>query len=669
MPIPTSVRVLPIVVVLVSVLTAAAAHAAGDGALAFWVAPDGDDGGAGSRARPFRTLARARDAARARDPHGWRDVVVTLRGGTHRLTEPLVLDARDSRVAGRALRFRAAPDETPIVSGAVRVEGWAVHDAALGIHRAWVGEGVASRQLWVDGQPAVRARSAAYPGGFVPTASGYMALLDPWPTWRVPRDAEAVTLAQWKMMRCPVASIDGPFVIMQQPCWKNANVFQAPPGDDALWTFRLLERFENAYELLDEPGEWYLETGTGWLYYIPLPGQDMAVADVELPVLEVLVDGQGTQARPLERVHFSGITFVHATWMGPSSDDGYAADQSGFHLTGWDHAPNVIGHARHVTRTPGNLRFVYARRIVFERNRFAQLGGVALDFDTGAQRNHVVGNVFRDVSSAAIQMGGVADRDHHPPHRADHTRDNRITNNLIERVGREYFDAAGIYVGFTTRTLIRHNDITDVPWSGIALGWGWGLFDPGSFPGLPHAYSGEWGMWETPTASRGNRVLQNRISHFLMKLWDGGAIYTQARQGRGWHDAERIAGNVASNKRPGAGGNTFYTDGGSRYVTLEENVSFDNPPGVTDFGPCDTLSALPLCWLHLPYGSDRGGCVPYGDIDYVSNYWQAPAPSFSLCTSPYPINVSESGARIIQDASQVPARILSAAGRRRRWRD
>lgn len=191
-----------------------------------------------------------------------------------------------------------------------------------------------------------------------------------------------------------------------------------------------------------------------------------------------------------------------------------------------------------------------------------------MDFDTGTQRAEIVGSRFTDISSAAIQVGGVLARDHHPSRPADATRDNRIAQNLITRAGREYQDAAAIFVGYTTRTTIEHNDIADVPWSGIALGWGWGLLDPGGFPELPHATPGMWGTWTTPSASRGNRVLRNRIRRFLQVVWDGGAIYTQGRQGVGFADGERTAGNVASGKRPAAGGNVFYTDGGSRYVTL-----------------------------------------------------------------------------------------------------
>jgi hypothetical protein len=666
-------RVLGVVGVLGLLAAAAPAAATGGPGASFHVAVDGDDAAAGTEGRPFRTLQRALQASRKASRDGDADIVIVVHDGTHRLTRPLVLDARDSGPVGHALVIRAARGASPVLSGAIRVQGWTLHDPALHIYRADVPPGLATRQLYVDGVRAVRARTPDYPPGFLVTPTGYLALLfEPAPaTWTNVRDVEAVTVGQWKGMRCPVGSVDGAFITMRNPCWKNANVFQAPQGEDPLWSFHLLARFENAYAFLDEPGEWYLDARAGALYYIPRPGEDLATADVELPVLETLVEGRGTRGKPVERVRFEHLTFAYATWLRPSTADGYVADQSGFHLVGWDHAPNVIGHARHVARTPGNLRFVYARRIAFVRNRFLHLGGVGLDFDTGAQRNVVVGNRFEDISSAGIQIGGVDDVDHHPPRAADWARDNRVTDNLVLNVGREFIDAAGIYVGFAARTLVRHNDVDGVPWSGIALGWGWGLYDPGSFPGLPNATSGEWGTWRRPTASRGNRVLQNRIRNFLQEVWDGGAVYTQGRQGGSYRDGELIAGNVASNKRPSAGGNTFYTDGGSRYVTLAANVSYDDPQGVTDFGPCDTLSALPLCWLKIPYGSDRGGCIPYGDIRYRGNYWQTMQVFFyDVCSRPpYPVDVSETGEHFIGGAGDVPARILKAAGRRRAYRD
>lgn len=84
----------------------------------------------------------------------------------------------------------------------------------------------------------------------------------------------------------------------------------------------------------------------------------------------------------------------------------------------------------------------------------------------------------------------------------------------------------------------------------------------------------------------------------------------------------------------------FYTDGGSRYVKLERNVSYDNPVGITYFGPNapenDPLPYPPYSLGNgLPYGSDIGGCITYGDIHYVENYWVSSQQNFSSFNSLY----------------------------------
>lgn len=624
----------------------------------FWVSPRGDDHADGSHRHPFRTLSWARDAARsARRTHRDAQIYVYLLGGTYRLTKTLVLDRRDSGRAGADVVWGAAPGAHPVISGAIRVRKWRVHDAARGIYVARVARGLRARQLYVNGSRAVRARSATYPTGFTRTPGGFQAPDDSMAGWGNQRSIEAVTLTQWKMMRCPVGAIHGRDVSMQEPCWSNTNVFPY------LWSFQTLTWLENAYELLDSPGEWYLDSRAGRLYVIPRFGQRPARADVELPILQALIDVRGTLRRPVENVRFQGLTFAYGTWLGPSGPNGYADDQSGFHLDGYGHPPNLIGHDPDTARTPGNVRLHYARRVTFTHDDFLHLGGVGLDFDTGSRHDEIVGNRFVDISSAAIELGGVSPIDSRPAHPGQVTTDNLISNNLIRHVGREYSDAAGIYVGFTTRSRVEHNDISHVPWSGIAIGWGWGLLDPGGFLGLPNAVPGQWGTYTTPTTSEGNRIVGNRIRGFLEVLWDGGAIYTLGQQGRSSDDGELIAGNVASGKRRLAGGNIFYTDGGSRFVTLERNVSLDNPPGITDFGPCWLPDSLTLCGLQIPYGSDRGGCRPYGDLTYRQNYWQYPSLFIEACLyAPYPVNVVDVANHVISGAGQVPRSILAAAG-------
>src|SRR6266851_4787854 len=121
---------------------------------------------------------------------------------------------------------------------------------------------------------------------------------------------------------------------------------------------------------------------------------------------------------------------------------------------------------------------------------------------------------------------------------------------------------------------------------------GMGLFDKGSFPGLPTAVPGMWGTYSTSTMASRNEISSNKFDHFLEKLWDGGAIYTNGAQGRSFTDGLLIKLNVAENKRPDAGSNIYYTDGGSQYVTLRRNVSLNDPVGTVDFGPCLTGSSI-----------------------------------------------------------------------------
>jgi hypothetical protein len=673
----------------------------------FWVSPQGSDDAAGTESAPFLTLERARDAVRALDASASdKDVVVNLREGTYRLERPLELGPQDSGKNDHDVVYRSAVGEHAVISGAMKVEGWQLSDPSLGIYSAFVGE-EQSRQLYVNGRRATRAQTEPYPAGFlpafvwlggvpirlgiefIPTDLNPAGWRDP-STWTNPTEVEAVIVTQWKQMNVRVDTITSfpnytinpllqplrpaatGLITMQEPGWTNSNVFlQKETRQPGIWSFWQVTRFENAYEFLDQPGEFYLNTGTGYLYYIPRPGEDLTTADVELPLLETLVDGQGTLGQPISHVRFEDLTFTGATWLGPNSPDGYVADQSAFRLVGPDHVPVLWGHDQNTVRTHGNLSFAFAHDITFRGNIFEHLGGVGLDFDTGGQGNTIEQNLFTDISSSAIVFSGTSLDDSHPSSPEQVTRDNTMTGNLIHDVAREYQDAAGIFVVFGARTLIENNTIYNVPWSGIAMGWGWGLLDAGMFPGNPGSVRGEWGTFTTLTPNSSNKILRNRFYAWGNILWDTGAIYTQGQQGTSAEDPLLIEGNVATNKRPSAGSNVFYTDGGSRFIDLKNNVSSDNPVGVVYLGPPfrpgDPLPYFPFFLANcFPYGGEIGGCVTYGDINYIGNYWKSsdfytPCPYMEDGVT-YPTNLSFSNNHIITGIGDVPASLLDAAG-------
>ena len=253
---------------------------------------------------------------------------------------------------------------------------------------------------------------------------------------------------------------------------------------------------------------------------------------------------------------------------------------------------------------------------------------------------------------------------------------NSLSNNLIRDIGVEYTDAPAIFVGFGSYNRVKNNTIVNVPWSGIAIGWGWGLLDPWSFPGLAAATSGMWGVSVTPTSMAHNAIIANRVDQFLQVGIDGGAVYTTGFQGKNLSAGLTISGNVATNKRLDSGGNTIYTDGGSRYIQIKNNVSIMNPQGVTRLAPMPAFGdPLPYNQSYpqldaIQYGGDFGGCVTFGDMRFFGNYhwYLTPLEYFDLCksfspqASTFPIALHWSKTHTIDSPTSVPEPLLKNAG-------
>jgi len=91
-----------------------------------FVAPGGNDNNPGTTPdKPFATLHKARDAARAgRAGNPDEGVTIHLRNGVHVLSEPLVLTPRDSGSATAPVHYQAYRNEEPILSGGRIIAGW-----------------------------------------------------------------------------------------------------------------------------------------------------------------------------------------------------------------------------------------------------------------------------------------------------------------------------------------------------------------------------------------------------------------------------------------------------------------------------------------------------------------------------------------------------------------
>ncbi|HEY3915594.1 MAG TPA: fibronectin type III domain-containing protein [Verrucomicrobiae bacterium] len=585
-----------------------------------YVSPTGDDSNPGTQAHPVRTLEHARDLVRGLDQTMTNDLTVWLAGGTYQLTAPLSLDAKDSGTGGHDVIYAAEQGKQPVLSGGVPVTGWKLVDAGKNLWSAPAPAGFKNtRQLYVNGVRALRTQGRL-PVKLTETATGYTAGSDVMASWRNPSDIEFVYtggneiwserssgLGQWTEPRCPVASISGTTITMAQPCWDNSTKrVMLPPDSGFKRPANLVgpasigkqpEYVENAYELLGTPGQWYFDRAAGVIYYVPRTGEDLTTADVEVPVLEKLVSGDGTESAPIHNIIFKGLQFSYATWLYPCSGEGFSEIQANYMVTGpdgyatqglGDLVPNGQQPFGAWTKTPGNVSFGYGHQIQFIGDDFMHLGGAGLELGHGSQSNLVQGCVFTDISANGIELGGV---DLPEANDAQVTRHNQILDNHIYNVAAEFHGGIGIDVGYAQNTVIAHNQIDHLPYAAISMGWG-GWPDKIKRAGVANN-------------SRDNLVEDNLIFDHMQLLCDGGGIYTQGLTGPSLAEGEKLIGNVIHDQF--SSGHGIYTDNGCNNVTAKNNVLFhtdhDNWGG-----------------RHHDYYEGDGGGEDY--FDFENNYWQ-----------------------------------------------
>ncbi|WP_432933156.1 NEW3 domain-containing protein [Microbispora sp. CA-135349] len=569
-----------------------AARAEAAGAAAIVVAPAGtknaDDNGPGSRGRPLATLGEAQRRARAAAAQGKHDVTVELLDGTYRLTSPLRFDAADSGRNGHTVTWKAARGATPVLSGATPVTGWEVDDAATGVYKAHVGAGFDTRQLYVDGKPAQRARISVARSDITLTPTGF--------TIRNPDLAYLATLPDQKRIDfqamlsftnrfAPVESISGSTVVMQQPAWDN-NTY----GYDAIQApFRTPKFFLlNSRKFLDEPGEWYLDSTAGTLYYKPLPGQDISQVRAELPRLESLVQVGGTYDEPARNLRFEGLTFTGTTWLHPGTSDGYANQQTGAFISGVQpHRPpdaftSCSSGCKGFEATRNNwaqaaaaVQVSAAEDIAFVDSTFVNLGSVGLGIGNdanahatgvglGAHKVSVVGSTFTASAGGGIVVGGIRPDAHHPSDPRMVNSDILLRDNRVYATALEYLDQDAIFASYVTRLAIEHNYVSDMPYTGIGIGYGWGANDPGGSPEYINRGLYDFQpLYDTPTTLSDVRVVGNHVRKVVQTMFDAGCIYTLSAIPRS---------TIDENYCESSGQLGLYFDEGSRYLSASHNV-------------------------------------------------------------------------------------------------
>lgn len=559
------------------------------------VSPQGSDDGDGTKARPFRTLERAQKAVQAANQNN--DLRVELADGMYRIAKPLVLTAKDGGRTGRTVVWAAAEGAKPVISGAVQVTGWKIFDKQREIYVADTPMGLDSRQLWVNDR-LVPVAAVEVPRSAV-TFTRQGILVKDAAYQYIAKLADEGRMEAWSTgfftkRISPVERASGDELVMRQPAWDNNtwgyDTFNTPYHPELSHLY-----FANSLAFLKEPGQWYLDPRAGKLYVRPPAGADAQHMDVELPRLATLLAVSGTLEEPVRGLEFRGIRFSHTSWLGPSSAEGYASQQSGSYLAGHAEAypPDPLVSCTHGcvafesvrnewSQMPASIQVAAAERITFDGDVFAHLGqyGLGIGNDataslTGAQLGtgfvRVSRCVFTDLAGGAILAGGVRRDAHHPHDPRLVNRQVIISNNRIRSVSKDYVDNSAILSTYVTGATIVHNDISDVPYDAIDIGYGWGMQDAGGNPNYRWNMRGyDWKqnlVYDSPTTHRDVMVAGNRIHGAKKMFHDGGAIYNLSAS-----PGTLITENyIFDNQHMIA----LYLDEGSRYVTVRRNVVQD----------------------------------------------------------------------------------------------
>lgn len=551
-----------------------------------WISPKGSDFNDGTRQFPKATLTsalrQAREWRRTEDNRIQGGITIYMEGGTYAFYEPVFIRPEDSGTKESPTIIRSVGDEKVILSGGISINGWKKQG------KVWVadvpafnGRPLDFRQLWVNGKKAVRARDVEDFEKmnricsvdekneilYVPAVS-IRRLIDNKGNLKA-KYAEMVLHQMWCVANLRIRSVevqgDSAAIRFHQP--ESRIQFEHPWPRPMVTTDGHNSAFylTNARELQDVPGEWYHDIDARKIYYYPREGEKMQEAEVIVPAVETLVRVEGTLDRPVCHIRFEKITFSYTTWMRPS-EKGHVPLQAGMYLTdGYRIDPkmqrNYLNHPLDnqgwLGRPAAAVRVVAARQIDFERCRFEHLGSTGLDYEEAVQGGVVRGCLFRDIAGNGLLVGSFSPAAHEthlpydPADRREVCTQQQINNCYFTEIGNEDWGCLAIAAGYVGDVNIEHNEINEVPYSGISLGWGW---------------------TQTVNCMRNNRVHANLIHHYAKHMYDVAGIYTLGSQPKSY-----VTENcVHSIYKPGYVHDPnhwfyLYTDEGSSFITVRDN--------------------------------------------------------------------------------------------------
>jgi hypothetical protein len=517
----------------------------------FYVSPNGNDSNTGTKENPFASLERAKIAIQnSIQKNNDEEYFVFMADGFYEIEKPVVFDSKYFST-GKRIKVKALENERPVISGGIRLQAWKKDEAGFW-HAELPNKGNGNwnpRELFIDGKRGIRARFPNEEYLRVKKVgkdrrTNFFFEKGEFPIPENANGVELILLHDWSISRIAVKNINPQkskltaidSIGAKSPVFFNLDNWEKNPR----------YFLENAIEFLDADYEWFIDSKKQKVYLKLPENENPNSVQVVVPFANGIVQISGTENKPIKNIHFEGITFRHCNWEIP--EDGYCGVQACY----FDARPEIGWK-----EVPAAIKVEWAENCTFEKCSFENLGISGLWFSTGCKSCSVTNSGFFDISANGIMIGEGRDRyiDGEVWWKAAPEQvafNNSVENCKIENCGTQFFGAIGIWCGFTAKTKIRNNEIFNLPYSGISIGW-------------------EWSPAETPC--RDNLIDGNHIHHIMQKLSDGGGIYMLGLQpgskirNNHIHDVELNAGRAESNG--------MFLDEGITDVVVQNNLIYN----------------------------------------------------------------------------------------------
>jgi parallel beta-helix repeat protein len=528
--------------------------------IVFYVAPNGNDSWTGIKPTrqgkngPFATIAKAQQAIRQlKQKQGGslkQPVAVWIRGGSYFLKQPLQFTPDDSGTKDFPVSYQAYRQEKPVISGGKIIQGWKI--AKLKGKTVWtttIPEVKAGKwlfhQLWVNGDRRQRCRypkqgylkvdrATESPAEWRQGQNSFHFRPGDLKAWDNADRGEAIVLTRWVESRLPIEAIDEKSNIIS---FRNHSTYRIDPGDSSSSAAGVYY-LENVLAFLTDPGEWYLDSQSGQLYYLPLPGEKPDRFSVIAPVLSTIVDlkGDWQQKKFVENLSFENLTFAHTEWY---FDSDYQATEG--------ISENSRGFAQAAYKVPGAIKAIATHQCIWKQCTIAHIGNYGIEFADDSIDNQILKCHLYDLGAGGVKINNYGW--------------NRIDSCHIHHGGKIFPSAVAIWIGDAYDNLLTGNHIHDFYYTAISVGWNWGY---------------------DSNAAAGNLIEFNHIHH-LGKLSNGdgpllndkGGIYTLGVQPQTTIRSNLIHDIDAYNY----GGWGIYLDEGSSQITVEKNLVYNTRDG------------------------------------------------------------------------------------------